>query len=152
MVVAGADHPWGGDVTGLGLLRSSGATVTYLGVLDHQDVMATLVQARVAVVPSRRESFGLTLLEAMTAGVPVVASNIPAFQELVGASTGVALLPLEEPAAWSAQIRRLLDHPAYAREAARVARVRAQDFSPMSVTRALLDAWTSADRRSVLTA
>ena len=101
VVVAGADHPWGDDVTGLGLLRSSGATVTYLGVLDHQDVMATLVQARVAVVPSRRESFGLTLLEAMTAGVPVVASNIPAFQELVGASNGVALLPLEEPAAWS---------------------------------------------------
>jgi len=149
VVVAGADHPWGDDVTGLGLLRSSGATVTYLGVLDHQDVMATLVQARVAVVPSRRESFGLTLLEAMTAGVPVVASNIPAFQELVGASNGVALLPLEEPAAWSGQIRRLLDHPAYAREAARVARVRAQDFSPALVTEALLEAWRSPERRPV---
>jgi len=98
-------------------------------------------------VPSRRESFGLTLLEAMTAGVPVVASNIPAFQELVGASEGVALLPLEEPAAWSAQILRLLDHPAYAREAARAAGVRAQDFSPALVTHALLEAWRSPERR-----
>ena len=149
VVVAGADHPWGDDRTGLGLLRSSGATLTYLGVLDQHDVMATLQQARVAVVPSRRESFGLTLLEAMTAGVPVVGSDIPAFRELVGASDGVALLPLEEPAAWSAQILRLLDHPAYAREAARGARLRARNFSPTSVTLELLEAWTSPDRRPV---
>jgi hypothetical protein len=149
VVVAGADHPWGDDLTGLGLLRSSGATVTYLGVLDHHDVMATLAQARVAVVPSRRESFGLTLLEAMTAGVPAVASDIPAFGELVGTSDGVALLPLAEPAAWSAQIRRLLDDPAYAQEAARGAQLRAQDFSPASVTQALLEAWRSPDRGSV---
>jgi len=125
--------------------------VTYLGVLDHHDVMATLVQARVAVVPSRRESFGLTLLEAMTGGVPVIGSDIPAFRELVGASEGVTLLPLEEPAAWSAQILRLLDHPAYAREAAGAARLRARDFSPAPVTQALLDAWTSPARRPVPT-
>lgn len=152
VVVAGADHPWGDGETGLGLLRSSGATVTYLGVLDHDEVMTALNRVRIAVVPSRRESFGLTLLEAMAAGVPAVGTDIPAFRELVGGSGGVELLPLEDPAAWSAQIRRWLDLPGVAREAGRVARVRAQAFSPMSVTRALLDAWTSADRRSVLTA
>jgi glycosyltransferase involved in cell wall biosynthesis len=147
VVVAGADHPWGEHLTGLGLLRSSGASVTYLGVLDQQDVMATLPQARVSVVPSRRESFGLTLLESMAAGVPVIGSDISAFRELVGASDGVALLPLEDPAAWSAQIRRLLDHPAYARAQARSAQLRAHDFSPSTVTEALLEAWRSPDHR-----
>ena len=152
VVVAGADHPWGDGETGLGLLRSSGASVTYLGVLEPDEVMATLNQVRIAVVPSRRESFGLTLLEAMAAGVPAVGSDIPAFRELVGGSGGVALLPLEDPAQWSAQIRRWLNRPVHAREAGRVARVRAQDFTPMSVTRALLEAWTPADRRPALTA
>ena len=147
VVVAGADHQWDEGMTGLGLLRSSGASITYLGVLDHQDVMATLTQARVSVVPSRRESFGLTLLEAMAARVPVIGSDIPAFRELVGASDGVALLPLEDPAAWSAQIRRLLDHPAYARAQARTAQLRARDFSPSGVTEALLEAWKSPEDR-----
>jgi glycosyltransferase involved in cell wall biosynthesis len=150
VVVAGADHPWIHERTGLGLLRSSGAKVTYRGVLDHGDVMATLTQARVAVVPSRRESFGLTLLEAMTAGVPAVASDIPAFRELVGASGGVTLLPLDDPVVWSAQIVRLLDDPEYAREVARAARHRAEDFTPSSVTRALLEAWTAPERRPAL--
>jgi glycosyltransferase involved in cell wall biosynthesis len=150
VVVAGADHPWCEGRTGLGLLRSSGAKVTYLGVLDHGDVMAALTEARVAVVPSRRESFGLTLLEAMTAGVPAVASDIHAFRELVGASGGVTLLPLVDPEAWSAQIVRLLDDPEYAREGARAARHRAQDFRPSLVTLALLEAWTSPERRPAL--
>jgi glycosyltransferase involved in cell wall biosynthesis len=150
LVVAGADHPWGGERTGLGLLRATGAQVTYLGVLDHPDVMAALARARVAVVPSRRESFGLTLLEAMTAGVPAVGSDIPAFRELVGASGGVTLLPLDDPGAWSAQIVRLLDDPELAREAARAARHRAEDFTPSSVTQALLEAWTSPVRRPSL--
>jgi glycosyltransferase involved in cell wall biosynthesis len=149
VAVAGADHPWGDGATGLGLLRSSGADVTYLGVLDYRDVMPTLAQARVAVVPSRRESFGLTLLEAMAAGVPAVGSDIPAFRELVGGSSGVALLPLDDPAAWSAHVLRLLDDPGYAQELARLARQRARDFSPASVTQALLDAWRSPDRRPV---
>jgi glycogen(starch) synthase len=150
VVVAGADHPWSRERTGLGLLRSSGAEVTYLGVLDHADVMTTLAEARVAVVPSRRESFGLTLLEAMTVGIPAVASDIPAFRELVGASGSVTLLPLDVPGAWSAQIVRLLDDPAYAGEAALAARRRAQDFSSTSVTQALLEAWTSTERRPAL--
>ncbi len=149
VVVAGADHPWGGERTGLGLLRSSGAQVSYLGVIAHADVMATLAKARVAVVPSRRESFGLTLLEAMTAGVPAVASDIPAFRELVGESGGVTLLPLD-PAAWSARIVRLLDDPVHARATAQAARRRAEAFSPMAVTQALLEAWTSPERRPAL--
>lgn len=150
VVVAGADHPWSGERTGLGLLRASGAQVTYLGVLEHGEVMATLAEARMAVVPSRRESFGLTLLEAMTAGVPVVASDIPVFRELVGASGGVTLLPLDDPGAWSARIVRFLDEPGYAREGAQAARLRAEDFSPLSVTAALLDAWMSPERRPAL--
>jgi glycosyltransferase involved in cell wall biosynthesis len=150
VVVAGADHPWSGGRTGLGVLRASGAQVTYLGVLEHSEVMTALAEARVAVVPSRLESFGLTLLEAMTAGVPVVGSDIPAFRELVGASGGVTLLPLDDVGAWSAQIVRLLDDQSHARETARAARRRAEDFSPSSVAHSLLDAWTSPERRPAL--
>jgi glycosyltransferase involved in cell wall biosynthesis len=37
----------------------------------------------IAVVPSREEGFGLSALEAMAAGVPVVASRVDALQEVV---------------------------------------------------------------------
>ncbi|MEP6648354.1 MAG: glycosyltransferase family 4 protein [Lapillicoccus sp.] len=146
LVVAGSDHPWGEGKTGLDLLRSSGARVSYLGVLDHAQVMATLSQARIAVVPSRNESFGLTLLEAMTARVPAVASDIPAFRELIGDSCGVPLLPLDAPALWAAEITRLLDDPQLASDRVRRAGVRAQAFRPPAVAKALLTAWSSRGR------
>jgi glycosyltransferase involved in cell wall biosynthesis len=40
--------------------------------------------ASVFVVPSRAEGFGLMLLEAMQSGTPVVANNIPVFDEIAG--------------------------------------------------------------------
>ena len=46
------------------------------------DVPALYRNAAVCVVPSRWDSFGLQLVEAMACGTPVVASNLPAFREV----------------------------------------------------------------------
>ena len=57
----------------------------------------------VLVAPSRDESFGLTLAEAGLFGVPAVASNIAAHQEVVGEDAGV-LFPVEDAEAMAAAI------------------------------------------------
>ncbi|MBF9046491.1 glycosyltransferase [Rhodobacterales bacterium LSUCC0031] len=71
------------------------------------------------VAPQRWEGFGLTPLEAMACGVPVVATTVGAFEELVvDGETGVLVAP-GAPDAIAAAIGQLLDDPALiARQAA----------------------------------
>ncbi len=61
------------------------AGCTAVGLVDEQDKRALLQDADVFVAPhTARESFGIVVLEAMAAGVPVVASDLPPFAELLG--------------------------------------------------------------------
>jgi glycosyltransferase involved in cell wall biosynthesis len=55
------------------------------------DALATLyAQAAALVHPSRHEGFGLTVLEALTAGTPVIAADIPAVREITSEARFVA--------------------------------------------------------------
>jgi len=63
------------------------------------------------VAPQRWEGFGLTPLEAMAAGTPVVATRVGAFPELVGPACGT-LVPPQDPAALDAALAHWLDDPA----------------------------------------
>ena len=58
--------------------------VVWTGYLERQQVFRVLKQADFLVFPSFYEGFGLPLLEAMTAGVPVVCSNAASLPEVAG--------------------------------------------------------------------
>jgi glycosyltransferase involved in cell wall biosynthesis len=53
--------------------------------VPDQDLRMIYAGARALLMPSIWEGFGLPALEAMACGTPVIASNIPAIQEVVGA-------------------------------------------------------------------
>jgi phosphatidylinositol alpha-mannosyltransferase len=56
-----------------------------LGPINEQTKIALLSSADVFVAPNlARESFGIVVLEAMASGVPVVASELPSFVDLIG--------------------------------------------------------------------
>src|SRR5204863_2782372 len=81
------------------------------------DVAAWLRRAALLVHPVRWEGFGLAVLEAMVAGVPVVASRVSSLPELVAdGETGVLVEP-DDPAALAAGIERVLAAPAQLGEA-----------------------------------
>ncbi len=72
---------------------------------------AWLRRADLLVHPVRWEGFGLALLEAMLASLPVVASRVSAIPEIVvDGETGV-LVPPDDAPALAAAITRVLDDP-----------------------------------------
>jgi glycosyltransferase involved in cell wall biosynthesis len=75
------------------------------------DVAAWLRRSSVLVHPARWEGFGLAVLEAMLAGLPVVASNISSLPELVvDGETGVLVVP-DDADALAPAIARVLEQP-----------------------------------------
>lgn len=78
----------------------------------------------VFVAPQRWEGFGLTPLEAMACGVPVVATRVGAFEELVVDGETGALVPPGEAPAIAAPVARLLDDTALRQRRGRAARER----------------------------
>jgi glycosyltransferase involved in cell wall biosynthesis len=90
------------------------------------DVAAWLRRARVFVHPARWEGFGLGVLEAMLAGLPVVASNVSSLPELVADGTTGLLVPPDDATALAHGIAAALERPELG--AAGVARAR-QEFS-----------------------
>jgi glycosyltransferase involved in cell wall biosynthesis len=83
------------------------------------DVAAWLRRATLLVHPVRWEGFGLAVLEAMVAGVPVVASRVSSLPELVADGETGVLVEADDPAALAAGIERVLAAPAQLGEAGR---------------------------------
>jgi alpha-1,3-rhamnosyl/mannosyltransferase len=82
---------------------------------------------RALTFPSRYEGFGMSLLEVMNHGRPVVASDVTALPEVVG--DGGTLVGPDDVEGWTAAMARLLDDQAHWQERADAARNRAASFS-----------------------
>ena len=112
------------------------------GYLDTPALRALFVGARVLVLPSLDEGFGLPALEAMTVGVPVVASNRGALPEVVG-DAGVLVDPTDTAAIADALERVLTDDALAASCTARGLR-RARAFNWQASARSLRRAYRTA--------
>jgi glycosyltransferase involved in cell wall biosynthesis len=87
-----------------------GASVIFTGRRD--DVPAVVAALDVAVLPSYREAQGITILEAMALGRPVVASNVGGIPEMIeDGRTGLLVPPHDPDALADAIVRLLTDHP-----------------------------------------
>lgn len=89
--------------------RGLSGRVVLAGVFDNVDDL--LAAADLFVLPSLEEGMSLALLEAMAAGLPIIASDIPGNRDLVDPGRHGLLVPPEDVEALSAAVGRLLDGP-----------------------------------------
>jgi len=90
-------------------LRISASRLCYLSDVPLEKIGPLIANAQLVFVPSFHEGFSLPIIEAITNGTPVVASDIPAHQELIG--PGWWLQPPSDPAKLGRAINRALKDP-----------------------------------------
>lgn len=143
---AGVPMVVAGDGPLLPELRTLYPEADWVGHLDAHDLSALLAKATALVVPSRSpENAPMSVLEAMAAGVPVIASRIGGIPEQVTDKSDGLLVPPGDHLALSAAMQRLWEDPGLAAtlgaEARRTARER---FAPAAHVTALLDIYHEA--------
>jgi phosphatidylinositol alpha-mannosyltransferase len=79
--------------------------------------------------PSTKASFGITLLEAMACGTPMIVSDITGFRELIDGGDEAMLAPCDDPEAWARVAVALLDDPARRRRMADAGVAKAKQFA-----------------------
>jgi glycosyltransferase involved in cell wall biosynthesis len=81
----------------------------------RRDVPELLAAFDIIAQPSISEGLSIAILEAMAAGKPVVACDIPGNREIITSGVNGILVPPSDPPALATAMRSLLDNSAYAR-------------------------------------
>ncbi|MFG6176294.1 glycosyltransferase family 4 protein [Halomonas sp. THAF12] len=133
VVIGGLDAGEGSNVAFVEELRERiealglGSRITFSGF--RADLPRCLQALDIVCTPSRNEAFGLTVIEAMAAGRPVVGASSGAIPELVSPETGRLAAP-ESPEQWAAALAELVDDAALRERLGAAGRIRAlEDFT-----------------------
>ncbi len=128
-------------------LRALGEVVQPMGVQSYEDTWRLYESADLFVFPSLVESFGHPLVEAMAAGVPVVASDIAVHREICG--DAAEYFPVLDDAGLAECLRRLMVDPAARERPAARGRTRVQRFLWENHVARLLDVLRETATRGV---
>jgi glycosyltransferase involved in cell wall biosynthesis len=107
--------------------RLGSVRIVCTGALPAEAVRAELSAADLFVFPSHYESFGVVVLEALAAGVPVICSDLPVLREVAGEAA--RFVPTFDAQHWTAAVSDLVGDSPARRELSTRGRARARQFS-----------------------
>ena len=96
-------------------IDSASANVTVTGHLPRREVLDRLLGCDIFVFPSRREGSPNAVIEAMAAGLPVVATRVGGVTEMIDEGKGGHLVPASDSQALAEAVNRLAADPQLAR-------------------------------------
>ena len=84
--------------------------VEFLRETGRDAVLKNIQKADVCVLCSKMETFGVSLIEALSCGVPVIAGNIGGTTDIVTKENGI-LVPIDNPIALQEAMKEMVEHP-----------------------------------------
>lgn len=120
---------------------------SFVGHLNHDDLVDLLHAADAAVLPSHYEPFGIVALEAAATGTPLVTSNVGGLGEaVINGQTGMSYAP-RDIVGLAAAVRNVLEDPQAAQKMAVAARERlTSDFAWNTVAEETAQVYLAAKR------
>lgn len=115
-------------------------TVHFLGEVPRARLAEEYVNADCFCLPSVQEGFGIVFLEAMAAGLPIVACRAAAVPEVVPDGVAGRLVPPRDPDRLADALEEILTNSVRRKELGEAGRRRAAEFSAASVAERFLDA------------
>jgi len=112
LVLIGGSGPTSEFIRGIVVSKKLQDKVIMLENLPHASIPWWMKEAKIFVLASRSEPFGIVILEAGTSGKPVVATKVGGVSEILTDGITACLVPPENPEALATAINYLLDHPA----------------------------------------
>lgn len=113
--------------------------IEFVGAVSPDNIAAEYLTADIFVLPSRHEAFGIALIEAMAAGVPIVASRVDGIPMVVEEGVSAQLVPPEDATSLATAIRTLVSYPQLRQDFAAAGRARAKRFDFEHTLNTLID-------------
>ena len=120
-----------------------GRDVVLLGTVDDDEMAAWYRSADALAFPSVKEGWGLAVLEAMSADLPVVTSDLAVFHEYLVDGRDVLMTPVGDAPALAAALERVVREPQLRADLSRAGRAVAGRFSWRSSAVEHLDVYRS---------
>lgn len=115
--------------------------VSLTGFLDDQDKRDLLAASDVVAYPAAFEPFGLSVVEGMAAGKPVVAAAAEGpVLTMQHERTGL-LVPIGDAEALAVALKRLIENPTERQRLGNAGKIRAQQFSSSTMVRKIIDVY-----------
>ncbi|AFV22942.1 glycosyl transferase, group 1 [Methanolobus psychrophilus R15] len=119
------------------------SNITFLGFLSEHDKQVFLHECDVFVIPSRYETFGIVVLEALEAGIPVVASNVGGIPDILEYGKYGILFNQEDVQDMARCILLLLSNTSMKKELSEKGMKRVLDYSWEIICKQTLDLYSS---------
>lgn len=130
------------DLRGLVARHNVADRVEFQEAISEESLAKLYATAAVYLMPSEHEGFGLTTLEALAAGCPVIAADVPIHREIAADAAEYSTPGSAE--AWAHQLETLLDNNQRLKSMSFVGPARAAAFSRSRLSATLTEIYTQA--------